>query len=72
VLIRGPPVLIDTDVIEGEPGASANHVHTQWRDPNRDFGKDLIGGHVARDRGGTPHSSRQQGEGRGPALPKRP
>jgi hypothetical protein len=45
-------VLLEIDVIEDDPGAGANHVHAQWRDPVRDFGVDLIDEHVARDHDG--------------------
>lgn len=58
VRIQGPSVLIEIDVIEDQPGAGANHVHAQWRDPARDFGRDLIGEHVARDHGGASKPSR--------------
>jgi hypothetical protein len=40
--IQGPTVLIDFDMIRDDPSKPANHVHCLWRDPERDFGLDLI------------------------------
>ena len=36
--IQGPTVLLEFDVLE----SSANHIHSLWRDPERDFGRDLL------------------------------
>ena len=57
--IQGSTVLIEVDVIEDEPGAGANHVHAQWRDPQRDFGDDLIGEHLERDHADRPDDPRR-------------
>lgn len=39
--IHGPTVLIEYDNVQG----GANHVHTVWRDPQNDFGDDLLRRH---------------------------
>jgi len=31
---------------------NANHVHSVWRDPRRDFGRDLLGEHYRAAHGG--------------------
>lgn len=39
--IHGPTILIEYDNVQG----GANHVHTVWRDPENDFGDDLLRRH---------------------------
>ena len=39
--IHGPTVLIEYDNVQG----GANHVHSVWRDPENDFGDDLLRRH---------------------------
>ncbi len=39
--IHGPTVLIEYDNVQG----GANHVHAVWRDPENDFGDDLLRRH---------------------------
>ena len=39
--IHGPTVLIEYDNVQG----GANHVHSVWRDPQNDFGDDLLRRH---------------------------
>lgn len=39
--IHGPTILIEYDNVQG----NANHVHTVWRDPENDFGDDLLRRH---------------------------
>lgn len=46
--IHGPTVLIEYDNSQND----ANHVHTVWRDPENDFGRDLLREHYARHRHG--------------------
>jgi len=41
--IHGPTVLIEYDNVQG----GANHVHSVWRDPENDFGDDLLSRHYA-------------------------
>lgn len=41
--VQGPSFLIEFDHTQGDP----NHVHSQWRDFDGDFGRDLIGEHLA-------------------------
>jgi len=41
--IHGPTVLIEYDNVQG----GANHVHSVWRDPENDFGDDLLRRHYA-------------------------
>jgi hypothetical protein len=41
--IHGPRVLIELDNTQNQ----ANHVHTLWRDPANDFGRDDLARHVA-------------------------
>ena len=43
--IQGPRVLIEYDCVQN----NANHSHTVWRDPEGDFGRDLLAEHYARD-----------------------
>jgi hypothetical protein len=50
-LIQGPTVFIQFDAIEGRAGAGANHIHCIWRDPERDFGKDLLTRHYEEEHG---------------------
>lgn len=42
--LQGPTLLVEFD--DTEPGN--DHVHTLWRDPRRDFGRDLLAEHRAR------------------------
>jgi hypothetical protein len=44
--IQGPTILIEYDVIADTPDGPANHVHALWRDPERDFGDDLLREHL--------------------------
>ena len=39
--IHGPTILIEYDNVQG----GANHVHSVWRDPENDFGDDLLRRH---------------------------
>ncbi len=41
--IQGPTVLIEYQALGG------NHVHSLWRDPERDFGRDLLLEHLEND-----------------------
>jgi Protein of unknown function (DUF3500) len=41
--IQGPRVLIEYDCVQN----NANHSHTVWRDPDGDFGRDLLAEHYA-------------------------
>ena len=41
--IQGPRVLIEYDCVQN----NANHSHTVWRDPEGDFGRDLLAEHYA-------------------------
>ena len=41
--IQGPNLLIEYDNTQND----ANHIHTIWRDPERDFGRDLLAEHYA-------------------------
>jgi hypothetical protein len=41
--LHGPRLLIEYDCVQD----GANHVHTVWRDPIADFGRDLLGEHLA-------------------------
>jgi len=41
--IQGPGLLIEYDNTQND----ANHIHTIWRDPERDFGRDLLAEHYA-------------------------
>ena len=45
--VQGPTFLIEYDNTQN----NANHIHSVWRDFNRDFGADLLREHVK----GTPH-----------------
>lgn len=47
--VQGPTFLIEYDNTQN----NANHVHAVWRDAERDFGRDLLREHYARD----PHPS---------------
>jgi hypothetical protein len=42
--VHGPTVLIEFDNTQND----ANHIHTVWRDPRRDFGADLLRAHYER------------------------
>lgn len=44
--VQGPTLLIEYDNTQND----ANHVHTVWRDPARDFGGDLLKEHYRRHR----------------------
>ena len=50
--IHGPTVLIefDNNVPPGRPGGPVNHIHTVWRDTERDYGEDLLRKHYERAR----------------------
>jgi hypothetical protein len=41
--LQGPRVLIEYDCVQND----ANHSHTIWRDPEGDFGRDLLAEHYA-------------------------
>ena len=41
--LQGPRVLIEYDCVQN----NANHSHTVWRDPEGDFGRDLLAEHYA-------------------------
>ena len=41
--IHGPSVLIEYDNSQND----ANHIHSMWRDPEHDFGGDLLRKHLA-------------------------
>ena len=41
--IQGPGILIEYDNTQ----RNVNHVHTVWRDPQRDFGRDILAEHYA-------------------------
>ena len=41
--VQGPTFLIEFDNTQG----NGNHVHSVWRDFNGDFGRDLLGEHLA-------------------------
>jgi hypothetical protein len=43
--LQGPTFVIELDNTQDH----ANHVHTVWRDPEKDFGKDLLREHYQRD-----------------------
>jgi hypothetical protein len=43
--IQGPRLLVEYDNFH----RAAHHVHAVWRDPDGDFGDDLLGAHIARD-----------------------
>ncbi len=47
--IQGPRVLIEYDCVQN----NANHSHTVWRDPEGDFGRDLLAEHYAAAHYGT-------------------
>ncbi len=49
--IHGPTVLIEYDNTQN----NANHIHTVWRDLERDFGGDLLRSHYAQHRPGDAH-----------------
>ncbi len=46
--IHGPTLLIEFDNTQND----ANHIHSVWHDPARDFGADLLGAHYQT---GPPH-----------------
>jgi hypothetical protein len=48
-LVVGPTVALQLDAIDDSPGSGANHLHSLWRDPERDFGADLLLRHYAED-----------------------
>lgn len=48
-VVAGPTVLIQMDAIENARGDGANHLHALWRDPERDFGADLLARHYAEE-----------------------
>ena len=46
--LQGPRVLIEYDCVQND----ANHSHTVWRDPEGDFGRDLLAEHYAQAHSG--------------------
>lgn len=50
--VQGPTVLIQLEGVEDTPGDGANHLHALWRDPERDFGLDLLTRHHAEEHAG--------------------
>ncbi len=50
-LVQGPTLLVQLDAIADGGGDDANHLHAQWRDPERDHGADLIARHLERQHG---------------------
>ena len=49
--VQGPSFLVEFEnaqVGAGLPG-EGNHIHTVWRDPDNDFGDDLLLNHYAQD-----------------------
>lgn len=50
--IDGPTVGIEFEAVIEDPAQGANHIHTIWHDPERDFGRDLLREHQAREHGG--------------------
>ena len=42
--LQGPSFLVEYDNTQND----ANHVHAVWRDPERDFGRDLLREHLLR------------------------
>ena len=49
--VQGPTLVLDYDLIGGAADMPADHVHTLWRDPARDFGADLLALHLAEEHG---------------------
>lgn len=45
--IQGDTLLVEYDKVQND----ANHIHTIWRDPTRDFGRDLLAEHYAQAHG---------------------
>lgn len=45
--LQGPTMLVEYDCTQD----GANHVHSVWRDPGRDFGRDLLTAHLAKQHG---------------------
>ena len=43
--LHGPSFLVEYDNTQND----ANHLHSVWRDPERDFGGDLLRQHVRRE-----------------------
>jgi hypothetical protein len=41
--VQGPTFLVEYDNTQDD----ANHVHAVWRDPRTDFGRDVLGTHLA-------------------------
>ena len=41
--VQGPGLLVEYDNTQND----GNHIHTVWRDPDRDFGRDLLAEHYA-------------------------
>jgi len=48
--VQGPTFLIEYDNVQN----SANHVHAVWRDPEADFGRDVLREHYANEHGAKP------------------
>lgn len=51
--LQGPQILAEWDLTQRE----ANHAHSVWRDPGRDFGLDLLAAHYNAHHGTTPRSA---------------
>lgn len=45
--VQGPTLVLDYDLIGSGDERPADHVHTLWRDPERDYGADLLAAHYA-------------------------
>ena len=43
--VQGPTILIEYEAID--EGSGPNHIHAMWRDPERDYGADLLAAHYA-------------------------
>ncbi len=41
--VQAPGLLVEYDNTQND----ANHIHTVWRDPERDFGRDILAEHYA-------------------------
>ena len=48
-VVHGPTVVLQMDAVVDVPGQPANHLHALWRDPERDFGDDLLARHHRED-----------------------
>lgn len=59
--VEGPVTLIEFDNTED----NANHVHCVWRDPENDFGFDILARHRAAQHRSTQHGSASKAQGHG-------